>query len=118
MERENIRAVGVDLSKHLMHVHAVNHAGRLVVRRKLSREGFLPFARELPKGTVVYMEACSGAHYWSRALVALGLEARQIPAQHVKPFVKSQKNDYHDAEAIVEAGLRPNTRFVSTKSVE
>ena len=111
-----ISAVGVDLSKVVMHVQAGNRSGELVWRRKVNREGFTELLEQLPGGCKVYMEACQGAHYWSRKAERKGLVAKQISPQFVKPFRKSDKNDYNDAEATLEAGVRPTMRFVATKS--
>jgi transposase len=115
---KDIHAIGVDLSKSVIHVHAADERGRLLWRKKLKHEEFGKLLGVLPVGRTVYMEACGSAHFWSRKAERQGLKARQIAPQHVKPFVKSQKNDYHDAEAVLEAGLRPSMRYVTTKSVE
>lgn len=114
----NISAIGVDLSKEVMHVQASNHSGNLLWRKKVNRNGFEEVLEQLPKGSTVYMEACQSSHYWSRKAERKHLVARQISPQFVKPFVKSQKNDYNDAEATLEAGSRPTMRFVATKSEE
>lgn len=115
---EKISAIGVDLSKHVMHVQAGNHQGKLMWRKKVNRLEFSELLSQLPAGSTVYMEACQSAHHWSRKAEGAGLKARQISPQFVKPFRKSQKNDYNDAEAALEAGSRPTMRFVSTKSEE
>lgn len=115
---ENISAIGVDLSKETMHIQAGNHVGKLLWRKKVDRAGFREVLEQLPVGSTVYMEACQSSHYWSRAATNKKLIARQISPQFVKPFVKSNKNDYNDAEATLEAGTRPTMRFVATKSVE
>lgn len=114
----DIRAIGVDLSKQVMHVQAGNHKGALIWRKKVDREGFSELLSQLPKKSTIYMEACQSSHYWSRKAESKGLVARQISPQFVKPFVKSNKNDYNDAEATLEAGSRPTMRFVTTKSEE
>ncbi len=114
---ENTTAVGIDLSKNLMHMHGINHVGREVLRKKVSRARFLEEVGKLPAGTKVFMEACAGAHFWCLAIEKMGFQARQIDARAVKRYVKSQKNDFRDAEAIVEAGTREHTCFVATKSV-
>jgi transposase len=111
-----ISAVGIDLSKGVMHLHAADLQGKVLWRRKVARRDFSTTLCKLPKGCFVYMEACQSAHYWARKARKEGLIAKQISPQFVKPFVKSQKNDYHDAEAILEAGNRPSMRFVATKS--
>jgi transposase len=113
---EKISAIGVDLSKAVIHVHACNGRGERIWRRRVNRFGFSTILEQLPSGSKVYMEACQGAHYWSRKAARKGLVARQISPQFVKPFRKSDKNDYNDAEATYEAGIRPSMRFVATKS--
>lgn len=114
----NVSAIGVDLSKSIVHIHAGDSRGKLLWRKKVSKEQFGEVLAQLPQGSTVYMEACGSAHHWSRRAEGCGLKAKQIPAQHVKPFVKTQKNDYNDAEGIFEAGTRPSMTFVATKSVE
>lgn len=110
-------AIGVDLSKNVIHIHAADSRGSCLWRKKVRKEEFGIVLAQLPKGSKVYMEACGSAHYWSRKAESLGLKAHQISPQFVKPFVKSQKNDYNDAEATLEAGSRASMRYVSTKSV-
>jgi len=114
---ENISSVGVDVSKNVFHLVGVNHSGRIVLRRRLQRANFIKFMKTLRGKTVVYLESGASAHYWSRELAGAGLTPKQVPPQFVKPFLKSQKNDFNDAEAIVEAGQRPSMRFVATKQV-
>jgi transposase len=111
-----VSAIGIDLSKTVIHVQAANHVGALLWRKKVSPKGFGAVLAQLPTGCRVYMEACQGAHYWSRKATRVGLEPKQISPQFVKPFVKSNKNDYNDAEATLEAGSRPTMRFVAMKS--
>ncbi|MEK6594494.1 MAG: IS110 family transposase [Pseudomonadota bacterium] len=109
--------IGLDLAKNVFQVHGVDEAGQVVVRRQLRRgqvEGF--FAKLAP--AVVGMEACGGAHHWARALQGLGHAARLMPAAYVKPYVKRNKTDGRDAEAICEAMQRPTMRFVAVKRVE
>jgi len=113
-----ISAVGVDLSKEVMHVKAANKEGSLVWRRKVNRKEFGELLVQLPKGCKVFMEACQSAHYWSRKAQTFELDPRQMSPQFVKPFVKSNKNDYNDTDGIIDAGSRPDMRFVATKSVE
>ena len=113
---KDISAIGVDLSKAVMHVYASDNRGKLVWRRKVSREGFNALLGELPTGCKVYMEACQGAHHWSRAAAKKHLAPQQIAPQFVKCYRKSDKNDYNDAEATLEAGGRPTMRFVATKT--
>lgn len=115
---ENVTSVGIDLSKQAFHFHAVNHQGRVVFRKQVQRSKLLKEVRQLPKSCTVYIEATKTAHYWARQFKMEGLETKQIPPQLVKPYVKSQKNDFNDAEAICEAGGRPSMRFVPLKSEE
>ena len=114
-----IMRVGVDLAKNVFQVHGVDRSEKPVWRRKLSRANWLKTLRErVEPGCEVGMEACGGAHHWARALQAHGYAVRLIAPQFVKPYVKSNKNDANDAEAICEAMSRPNMRFVAVKTVE
>lgn len=111
----NLTRFGVDLAKHVFQVHGVDRHEQVQVRRALSRRQMLSyFARQAP--CLIGLEACASAHYWARALGQLGHTVKLIPPQFVKPYVKSQKNDANDAEAICEAVGRPNMRFVAVKS--
>lgn len=112
-----IITVGLDLAKNVFQVHGADGAGRAVMRKKLRRAQVLAFFEDLSP-CVVAMEACGGAHYWGREIDKLGHEVRLIPPAYVKPFVKRQKNDAADAEAICEAAMRPTMRFVPVKSEE
>lgn len=114
---EEITIVGVDLAKSVFQIHAANAEGRAIVRKRLPRARFLSFM-SLIKPCVVAMEACATSHHWARELTALGHDVRLIPPIYVKPFVKRQKNDANDAEAIVEAAIRPSMRTVPVKSPE
>lgn len=110
-----VSIVGIDLAKNLYQLHGARRDGSVIFRKKLSRGKLLPFLASLPPCTVA-MEACASAHYWGREIGALGHEVRLIAPAYVKPFVKRQKNDAADAEAISEAAQRPTMRFVPVKS--
>jgi transposase len=99
--------VGLDLAKRVFQVHAVGAKGEIVVARKLTPSQLIPFFAELPP-CVVAMEACSSAHHWGRALIALGHEVRLLPPAHVKLYVRRNKNDPVDGAAICEAMGRPS----------
>jgi transposase len=109
--------IGVDLAKSVFQLHAASPTGQVLFRKKLSRPAFTKFMAEHPPVTVV-LEACGSAHYWARELARHGHEVKLIAAQYVRPFVKRQKNDAADAEAIVIAAQRPEMRFVETKTAE
>ena len=115
--REPIVTLGIDLAKRSFHLFGVDAHGREVLSKKLSRARLSEFMANLPPCTVA-MEACGSAHHWARLFRTFGHTVRLIAPQFVKPFVKSNKNDAADAEAICEAAQRPNMRFVSVKSVE
>ncbi len=112
---DEISIVGVDLAKQVFQLHGAAADGRALFRKKLSRPQFAKFMAALPP-CIVAMEACGTAHYWGRELALLGHDIRLIPPVYVKPFVKRQKNDAADAEAIAEAVQRPNMRTVAVKS--
>ena len=112
---ENVAIIGVDLAKRTFQLHGARADGSVAFRKKLTRDRFLTFlAGQSP--CVVAMEACATAHGWGRELLKLGHTVRLIPTQYVKPYVKRQKNDMADAEAIAEAASRPTMRFVEVKS--
>lgn len=113
----NDMMIGVDLAKSVFQLHAASPTGQVLFRKKLSRPAFARFMAEQPPATVV-LEACGSAHYWARELARLGHEVKLIAAQYVRPFVKRQKNDAADAEAIVIAAQRPEMRFVEAKTAE
>jgi transposase len=112
-----ITAIGLDTAKSVFQVHGVDGNHQTVLRRQLKRRQVLPFFAKLPP-CLIGIEACSASHHWSRELSRLGHTVRLIPPRYVKPYVKSQKNDAADAEAICEALTRPHMRFVTTKSRE
>jgi transposase len=111
--------VGIDLAKNVFQVHGVDRNEKAMWRRKLTRENWLKVLLEaVEPGCEIGMESCGGAHHWARKLQAHGFAVRLIAPQFVKPYVKSNKNDANDAEAICEAMNRPHMRFVSVKTVE
>jgi len=112
-----IVTIGLDIAKSVFQVHGVDAAGQVVVRRQLRRSHVLKFFAGLAP-CVVGVEACATSHYWSRQLQALGHDVKLMPPSYVKPYVKRQKNDMADAEAICEAVTRPTMRFVETKTPE
>lgn len=114
---KEVSIIGVDLAKQVFQLHGATSEGEAVFRKKVSRKQFLAFMQKHP-ACLVAMEACATAHYWARTLSALGHEVRLIAPKFVKPYVKSQKNDMADAEAIAEAGSRPTMRFVEVKTPE
>lgn len=109
--------VGLDIAKSVFQVHGVDGGGEAALRRQLRRAQVLPFFAKLP-ACLVGIEACATAHYWARELAALGHEVKLMAPSYVKPYVKRQKNDAADAEAICEAVTRPTMRFVEVKSPE
>src|SRR5450759_2629833 len=109
--------IGLDIAKSVFQVHGVDAAGQVVIRRQLKRRHVLAFFQKLP-ACLVGIEACASSHHWSRELQALGHTVRLMPPAYVKPYVKRQKNDMADAEAICEAVTRANMRFVPTKTPE
>jgi transposase len=112
-----VTTIGLDLAKNVFQVHGVDASGQTVNRRQLKRSQVLPFFKKQPP-CLVGMEACATAHYWAREISALGHEVRLMPARYVKPYVKRNKNDAADAEAICEAVTRPTMRFVEIKARE
>jgi transposase len=113
----SIVILGVDLGKNSCSVVGLDEDGKVVVRRRMRRDGVITFASRLAP-CVMAMEACCGAHHMGRALAALGHEVRLMSPEYVRPYVKAQKNDDRDAEAIAEAATRPTMRFVELKSEE
>src|SRR6202163_3567905 len=112
-----ITTIGLDIAKSVFQVHGVDADGNVVIRRQLKRRYVLAFFQKLPP-CLIGIEACASSHHWSRELEALGHTVRLMPPAYVKPYVKRQKNDATDAEAICEAVTRPNMRFVATKTPE
>ena len=110
-----VSTIGLDLAKNVFQVHGADASGAVVFRKKLRRHQVLTFFAGQPSCTVA-MEACASAHHWAREIGRLGHAVRLIPPAYVKPFVKRQKNDAADAEAICEAAQRPTMRFVAPKS--
>jgi transposase len=110
---QTITTIGLDIAKSVFQVHCVDANGDVVLRRQLKRRYVLAFFQELLP-CLVGIEACASSHHWSRQLQALGHTVRLMPPAYVKPYVKRQKNDAADAEAICEAVTRPNMRFVPT----
>ena len=112
-----ITTIGLDIAKNVFQVHGIDAAEKVVVRKQLRRGQMLAFFKALPP-CLVGMEACATSHYWARELTKLGHQVRLMPAKDVKAYVKRNKNDAADAEAICEAVRRPTMRFVQIKSVE
>src|SRR6478735_12283693 len=112
-----VTTIGLDLAKHVFQVHGVDAEGATVLRKQLRRAQVLAFFSRLPP-CLVGLEACATAHYWGRELRALGHEVRLMPAQYVKAYIKRNKHDAADAEAICEAVVRPTMRFVPVKTAE
>ncbi len=111
-----ISVLGIDLAKNVFQVHGVNQQGQGVFKKTLSRKALILYVANLPP-CMIAMEACGGSHYWGRKFTEMVHTDKLISPQFVKPFVKSNKNDANDAEAIVEAAVRPNMRFVAVKTV-
>lgn len=116
MQTERIAVAGVDLAKRVFQIHCTDARGKALLRRQLTRAQLVPFFAQLP-ACLVGMEACGGAHYWARKIRALGHDAKLMAPQFVKPYVKTNKDDRADAEAIAEAVTRPGMRFVAIKDI-
>src|SRR6266576_2902779 len=112
-----VTTIGLDIAKSVFQVHGVDAEGKVIIRRKLKRRYIVAFFQKLPP-CLVGIEACASSHHWSRQLHTLGHTVRLMPPAYVKPYVKRQKNDAADAEAICEAVTRANMRFVPTKTAE
>lgn len=114
---KQVAVIGIDLAKNVFQVHGTDAAGHSVLTKKLSRGQMIEFFAKLTP-CLIGMEACSSAHYWGRRLTEMGHTVKLMPPQYVKPYVKTNKNDARDAEAICEAVTRPNMRFVPIKTEE
>lgn len=112
-----LTTVGIDLAKSVFQIHGVDEHGKVVLRKQLKRSQVTAFFANLP-ACLIGMEACGSAHHWARELERLGHTVRLMAPQFVKPYVKTNKNDAADAEAICEAVARPNMRFVPVKNLE
>ena len=112
-----VTTIGLDIAKSVFQVHGIDAEGKVIIRRQLKRRYLLAFFEKL-QPCLVGIEACASSHHWSRELKALGHTVRLMPPGYVKPYVKRQKNDAADAEAICEAVSRANMRFVETKTPE
>ena len=115
--KHNVNIVGIDLAKQIFHLVGTDAKGKIIWRKRLARKALMPFMAQLPPVTIG-MEACGGAHYWARQFRQQGHEVKLMAPQFVKPYVKSNKNDMRDAEAIAEAVTRPTMRFVPIKEVD
>mgnify|MGYP000632707370 CR=1 FL=1 len=113
----DVNTIGIDLAKRIMQIHGVDKNGKTVLKKKIQRDDLLTFMANLPK-CLVGIEACGSSNHWAREISKLGHEVKLISPQFVKPYVKSNKNDQADAEAICEAVTRPNMRFVPIKTIE
>ena len=114
--KQEMNVLGIDIAKHVFHAVGMDDTGKIVLRKRLSLHDLVPFVAKLPI-VLIGIEACSGAHYWARRFRAYGHEVQLMAPQCFKPYVKSNKNDSRDAEAIAEAVTRPTMRFVPTKDV-
>ena len=113
----NISTVGIDIAKNVFQLHAVDNTGKAVIKKRMSRNKLGGYVANLPRCRIV-MESCGGANYWARVFKRSGHSVKLISPQFVKPFVKTNKNDANDAQAIVEAASRPSMKFVPIKQVE
>lgn len=113
----NVKTLGIDLAKRVFQLHGIDSEGRVIIRKRLSRTEFPNFIAKLPP-CLIGMEACSGSNYWARKFIQFGHTVKLMSPQFVKPYVKSNKNDKNDAEAICEAVARPTMRFIPIKEVK
>lgn len=112
-----ITTIGLDIAKNVFHIIACDRHGKVLSKKMLRRSQLLNYVAQL-EACLVGMEACASAHYWARQFTQLGHQVKLVPAQHVKGYLRGNKNDYNDALAIAEAVCRPNIRFVPVKSIE
>ena len=115
--KQKVNNVGIDLAKNVFHLVGTDTRGTILWRKRLARNALMPFMAQLPPVTIG-MEACGGSHYWARQFRQQGHDVKLMAPQFVKPYVKSNKNDMRDAEAIAEAVTRPTMRFVPIKEVD
>ena len=115
--KQEMHVLGIDIAKRMFHAVGMDNRGTVVYRKRLSRHDLIPFIAKLPP-VLIGLEACGGAHYWARRFCAYGHEVKLMAPQFVKPYVKANKNDMRDAEAIAEAVTRPTMRFVPAKDVD
>lgn len=113
----NISVLGIDIAKNIFQLHGVDSAGKRILKQRIEREKLSAYVANLPLSTIA-MESCGGANYWARVFQRQGHTVKLVSPQFVKPFVKTNKNDANDAEAIVEAASRPSMHFVPVKQVE
>src|SRR3984885_3009825 len=114
---KDIKVLGIDLAKNIFQLHGTNVNGKCVLRKRLTREKMIEFVANM-KPCIIGIEACMGAHYWSRIFQSLGHTVKIMSPQFVKPYVMSNKNDRNDARGIAEAVTRPNMKFVAVKTIE
>lgn len=114
---KNIKVLGIDLAKNVFQIHGTDNKGKCVLRKRLSRAKLKEFIANLSP-CIIGIEACGGSHYWGRYFKQNGHEVKMMSPQFVKPYVKSNKNDRNDSEAIAEACMRPNMRFVPVKTTD
>jgi len=112
-----IKVIGIDLGKHVFHLHGIDEEGRAVLKIKVQRSRLIKVVANLSP-CLIGLEACAGAHYWAREFIKLGHAVKLMAPQFVKPYVKTNKNDHADAEGICEAVTRPSMRFVPIKSID
>jgi transposase len=115
--KRDISVLGIDIAKRVFHAVGTDETGKIVFRKRLSRHELMPYIAKLPR-VLIGMEACGGAHYWARSFGEHGHDVKLMAPQFVKAYVKSNKNDMRDAEAIAEAVTRPTMRFVPIKAVD